>query len=662
MSDACFGNKTFAIHQRRYLGSKTKLLDFIEDILEEESIVFSTFADIFAGTGTVANRFFGKSNIIINDILDSNVQAYNAFFGRQELDENKLKERLVFYNNFDTDLYKGNYFSKNFSNTYFDGVNARRIGVIREDIEELYENSLINEREKSYLITSLIYALDKIANTVGHYDAYRKVTLPEKQLKLLPLQLTKSKYTVEIYKRDANELVQSIVSDVVYIDPPYNSRQYSDAYHLLENIVNWKKEPVFGVAKKINRSHIKSRYSMKSAAIAFSDLIDNINAKYILVSYNDMGLFGNARSQSRISDHEILSALKRKGSVKVFEKSFKQFTTGKSSKGDLKERIFLCKVNGHLNDSESVVASQRNPVHNGFVKSPLNYTGGKHKLLPQIVKFFPENIDTFYDIFAGGANVGINANAKKVVCIEKNEHVVNLLKLIQDRNFEDLNNSIIETVERFGLSQSYTKGYSFYNSESSKGLGQRNKKYFLKLREAFNNDKRQIELLLVLILYSFNNQIRFNSRGEYNLPVGKRDYNGSTRRNIASFNHASNEKKIVFKTCDFRKIEKMSLTKNDFVYLDPPYFLGLASYNESNGWVEKDERDLYALLTKLNMKGVRFALSNVLQHKGSMNNIMIDWVKKHQFKVNKLDHHYKNSNFQSKAKDNVTIEVLITNY
>lgn len=662
MDDAYFGNKKICITQRRYLGSKTKLLYFIDSILETEKIEFNSFADIFAGTGAVANHFYNRSNIIINDILDSNSHIYLAYFGKEEIREKKLKEYLKHYNSIDVKKYDDNYFSKNFSNTYFDKENSKKIGIIRDDIEKLFEEKIITNREKSYLLTSLIYALDRIANTVGHYDAYRKIAIPRKKLFLLPLDITNSKYTAEIYKDDANNLVKRIRADVVYIDPPYNSRQYSDSYHLLENIATWKKEKVFGVAKKIDRSHIKSKYNMKSAGVAFGDLIDNINAKYILVSYNDMGTSGNARSQSRISDHEILSALKRRGEVQIYETAFKQFTTGKSSKNDLKERIFLCKVDVATKTSKKIVASKNNPVQSGFVKSPLNYTGGKHKLLPQLTKLFPKDIDTFYDVFAGGANVGINAKAKNIVCLEKNKYVVNLLKLIQNNNFEDLNQRIVDIVKMFNLSQSYIKGYDFYGANSSSGLGQYNKEAFLKLRDEFNKNKTRIDLLLVLVLYSFNNQIRFNLKGDFNLPVGKRDYNGSSRKNIASFNQISNEKKIKFKVCDFRDVEEIDISKKDFIYLDPPYLLGLASYNESGGWTEKDEKDLYDLLTSLHKKGARFALSNVLTHKGETNEIMKEWAERNSFQVNKLNYNYKNSNYQSTAKNSQTIEVLITNY
>lgn len=644
------------------MGSKTKLLHFIDDILEREKIVPESFADIFAGTGTVANHFYTRSNIILNDILDSNRFIYQAFFGEGNIRKSKIINLLVFYNSLDVEDYKSNYFSQNFSNTYFDATNSKKIGIIREDIEKQYEEKHITSREKAYLITSLLYALDKIANTVGHYDAYRKINIPEKKLTLLPLEIRESPYKAKIYQQDANELVKNVTADVVYIDPPYNSRQYSDAYHLLENIATWKKEEVAGVAKKINRDHIKSKYSMKSAGLAFGELIDAITAKYILVSYNDMGDSGDPRSKSRISDHELLSILERKGEVKIFETNFKQFTAGKSHKDDLKERIFLCKVRSHAGLRVRLSASKSNPVKSGFIKSPLNYTGGKHKLLPQITKYFPENVHTFYDIFSGGANVGINAEARKIICIEKNMYVVKLLRLIQESNFEELNRRIHEIIEHFNLSQSYSKGYSFYQAESSGGLGQVNKNSFLELRNEFNKAKTKIELLLVLILYSFNNQIRFNANGDFNLPVGKRDYNGSSRKNIAAFNQLANEKTIYFKQADFRDIKSLNITKDDFVYLDPPYLLGLASYNELGGWTTSDERDLYKILSGLNKNGIKFALSNVLEHKGQVNAILEQWVEDEGLVMRKMDFHYKNSNYHSSAKRSRTIEVLVTNY
>jgi len=121
-------------------------------------------------------------------------------------------------------------------------------------------------------------------------------------------------------------------------------------------------------------------------------------------------------------------------------------------------------------------------------------------------------------------------------------------------------------------------------------------------------------------------------------------------------------KSIDFRVGDFRDLNKTKFSKSDFIYLDPPYLLGLASYNENGRWGEKDEHDLYTMLNKINKSGIKFALSNVLEHKGKVNNILKNWVAENNYTINFLDYGYKNSNYQSTAKQNKTIEVLVTNY
>ena len=149
----------------------------------------------------------------------------------------------------------------------------------------------------------------------------------------------------KIYNMDANKLVKSINPDLVYIDTPYNSRQYGDAYHLLENLAEWKKPEVFGVAKKMkDRSKTKSKYCTVKATETFNDLIDNINSKFILVSYNNMFKKGAGRSNAKISQEEILEILSNKGDVEVFSSTYKPFTTGKSNISNHEELLYFCEV------------------------------------------------------------------------------------------------------------------------------------------------------------------------------------------------------------------------------------------------------------------------------------------------------------------------------
>lgn len=333
--------KTSLINNRRYLGNKYKLLPFITKVVNEECSDIDSVADIFAGTGAVSSAFTEKL-LITNDLMYSNYICNYAWFGAEEYDPQTIIDCVVRYNSL-SDL-EDNYMTENFSDTYFSRDDCAKIGYIREDIESLYENDRINQRERAILITSLLYAMDKIANTCGHYDAYRKGVVFEKTLELyVPLAEVHNTADNQCYNTDANELVKDITADLVYIDPPYNSRQYCDAYHLLENVARWEKPEVFGVARKMDRSTMKSKYCTQSATEAFEQLIGDIKAKYILLSYNNMAEKGNDRSNAKISDQNIMRILEKKGEVKVFSESYKAFTTGKSDIDDNQERLFLCR-------------------------------------------------------------------------------------------------------------------------------------------------------------------------------------------------------------------------------------------------------------------------------------------------------------------------------
>lgn len=333
--------KTSLINNRRYLGNKYKLLPFITKVVNEECSDIDSVADIFAGTGAVSSAFTEKL-LITNDLMYSNYICNYAWFGAEEYDPQTIIDCVVRYNSL-SDL-EDNYMTENFSDTYFSRDDCAKIGYIREDIESLYENDRINQRERAILITSLLYAMDKIANTCGHYDAYRKGVVFEKTLELyVPLAEVHNTADNQCYNTDANELVKDITADLVYIDPPYNSRQYCDAYHLLENVARWEKTEVFGVARKMDRSTMKSKYCTQSATEAFEQLIGDIKAKYILLSYNNMAEKGNDRSNAKISDQDIMRILEKKGEVKVFSESYKAFTTGKSDIDDNQERLFLCR-------------------------------------------------------------------------------------------------------------------------------------------------------------------------------------------------------------------------------------------------------------------------------------------------------------------------------
>lgn len=322
------------------MGNKYKLLRFIENVISKKCKPLDSLCDIFAGTGAVSERFNStKTKIISNDFLFANYVCLRAFLGSTSDRRTGIPEKIEYLNLLPDD--EENYFSSHFGGTYFSEKNARKIGRIREEIERIAES----EDEKNILLCSLIYATDKVANTVGHYDAFRKdLDMLQPVRLLIPYIDFSSNSNNEIYKEDSNILIEKISCDVLYLDPPYNSRQYSDAYHLLENLAEWKKPEVSGVAKKMDRSHIKSDYCLKSATDAFTKLVSKADCGHIMLSYNNTGDSKDCRSNARMSDEEILQVLRNRGDVEIFEKNYKPFTTGKSSGENNAERVFYCKV------------------------------------------------------------------------------------------------------------------------------------------------------------------------------------------------------------------------------------------------------------------------------------------------------------------------------
>ena len=292
-----------------------------------------------------------------------------------------------------------------------------------------------------------------------------------------------------------------------------------------------------------------------------------------------------------------------------------------------------------------------------YLKSPLNYTGGKYKLLEQIKPLFAKNIDTFVDLFAGGCNVALNVQAKKIIVNDINRDIIQLYKYFKQNNSKEIIEEIQKIILKFKLSNTSKYGYEKYNTNSSSGVGKYNKTQYEKLRATYNKNKTPL-MFYVTLIFAFNNQIRFNSKGEFNTPVNKRDFNKNMQKNLELFVDRLNTLDITFSSLNFKDVE---VSQGSFVYIDPPYLVTQASYNENGGWDERKEQELLDYIDALNARSIKFAFSNVLQSKGKKNNLLIEWSKK--YKVHKLEHNYHNCNYQTKDKDiNSTIEVLITNY
>ena len=279
-----------------------------------------------------------------------------------------------------------------------------------------------------------------------------------------------------------------------------------------------------------------------------------------------------------------------------------------------------------------------------YIQSPLNYTGGKYKLLKQIIPLFPKEIDIFVDLFGGGCNVGANIKANKIVYNELDTNVYNIVKGIYDSR-DTIIEEIDNIINQYSLSKTNKEGYS-------------------KLRNDWNISKNKDWIrLYVLILHSFNYSIRFNSKGEFNIAFGKdrSDFNPKLREKFIKFRELIKSKNFYFYNKSFEELTRSSkVTDRYFFYIDSPYLITTANYNENGGWNENMERLLYSEMDRINAKGCKFALSNVIEHKGKSNDILKEWMKK--YNVHYLNYSYSNCSYQGKNTDKPTIEVLITNY
>lgn len=282
-------------------------------------------------------------------------------------------------------------------------------------------------------------------------------------------------------------------------------------------------------------------------------------------------------------------------------------------------------------------------------KNPFNYIGAKYKLLPQILPLFPPDIDTFVDLFGGG-EVTFNTEANKYIYNEKSTPLVNIFKNLDSDFVADVD----KVIDKWQLSKE-------------------NKQGFLNLRQYYNEhlgsmtSRENAVLLYCLLTHAFNYQIAFNSKGEYNMPsgAGRSYFSPQLREKLKSYIEVKNKSNILFLSKDFVDIDISSLCKpeNAFVYIDPPYLITVGAYERDYfcKWSADYEKKLLDYLDELNATGYKWALSNVLEHKGKSNDILKQWCKK--YNVHYLNMDYKNCNYQTKDKSaDSSVEVLITNY
>ena len=307
-----------------------------------------------------------------------------------------------------------------------------------------------------------------------------------------------------------------------------------------------------------------------------------------------------------------------------------------------------------------------------LIKSPLNYTGNKYRILEQIVPLFPEKINCMIDLFCGGATVGLNVDAKKVIFVDSNPRVINLLIYLSKHNFEELMLKFESIINKYGLSCSYKYGYKRYreyskNKSDNNGLKDYNSEGFYKMRADYNKliDKTTDDanaLLYILMVYAFNNDIRFNSDGEFNLPVGKTDLNSRNVDKVKKYIERTKKMEVEFVCTSFTTdVFRKLLTQADFVYMDPPYLLGDAVYNST--WNNEMEHHLLDFIDGLIENHINFALSNVLTKVGRTNEPLSYWTHRrvNDIEVNHIKYHYRSASYNKITRDAKEDEVLICN-
>jgi len=344
----------------RYIGNKLNLLEFIDSIVKQKNLPKTTFFDIFSGTANVAKFFKTKGyKIISNDFMTYSYILQRAYIQNnsepsfeglsQIIPGSTLPKVIAFLNKLEGEkdfIFKnycieGSKAFSNFQRNYFSSSNAQKIDAIRNKLDEWKNNNLITDNEFYILLASLLEDVPSISNISGTYGAFLKSNDPRflKSLTLKVPHLIKSDINHISYKEDANKLIKQVSADILYIDPPYNARQYASNYHILESIAVWDKQILENKSGLRPYNEQKSLYCYsRSCTDAFKELILNAKVKFILFSYNTEGI---------IPYEEIMKILALKGHVEVFTRDYRRFKSnskGNCNKENLKELLFFVEV------------------------------------------------------------------------------------------------------------------------------------------------------------------------------------------------------------------------------------------------------------------------------------------------------------------------------
>jgi len=312
-----------------YIGSKLKLSSWIEDEVKKvvgDDLSSKVFCDMFAGTGIVG-RVFKKDvkKVIANDLEHYSFVLNRNYIGNYQ----EIKNSQSYIDELNSlSLVKDGFIYQNYcmgsgsGRLYFSDENGKKIDTIRVKIEEWYESKKIDDDLYYFLLASLIESADKVANTASVYGAFLKHLKKSAQKKLVleGAEFIKNDNSHEVYNKDSNELIKEISGDILYLDPPYNQRQYSANYHLLNTISLYDEFVPKGKTglREYNRSSYCKKNEVKDS---FEELIKNADFKHIFLSYNNEGL---------MSEDDVKSIMQKYGKYSLITKDYQRFKADKT--------------------------------------------------------------------------------------------------------------------------------------------------------------------------------------------------------------------------------------------------------------------------------------------------------------------------------------------
>jgi adenine-specific DNA-methyltransferase len=598
----------------RFLGNKESIKLEISGLLKEKGLSHKNliFFDAFCGSGSISDALKDSFDIVANDLLlwctiytRGRVCAYDCNFS-------KLGFNPFEYFNKSNITVEG-FFYKNYSpggskRMYLSSFNASRIDYFRQKIEEWKKNDLLSENEYCYLLSCLIESVSAVSNTAGVYGAFLKHwdSRSVKPINFIKVNSNKAGHGKLTYINEkVEDIIGDIKCDVLYLDPPYTQNQYGTQYHLLETLVLNDNPQISKITGSRSTAPIRSDWSKNyKVNILFDKVIALTKAKYIVLSYNKNGLMSKAF---------IEAVLKRYGKPdtytckKIPYKKYGNFKT--KADADHFEYLFFVEKK----DSKDV-----------HYESPLNYIGSKSKMINHIKVNLPIHISNFIDLFGGGFNVGINIKANKIKYNDINCYVKDLVESFKTNDTYDYLLYIQRITNKFGLEKAKSANY-------------------LCARQYYNSlppERRDPILLYTIILYGYQQQIRFNGNHEFNNPVGMRWFNDRVLEKMISFSRVIKENKYTFECSDYLKIED-KIQSDDFVYMDPPYRLTTGSYNDGKrgfkNWTIRTEKELFDFSDRLDKKGIHFMLSYVIEHDSRINLEISSWIKTSGYRVIYLD-------------------------